>query len=169
MRVDVNADTAVAFARLMTFAADLRHGLGYRVSQIMRADLADQFAAGGIDPAWPPLAPSTVTAKARMGYPRLTRFGTVPQTLVQRGQFGPQNILIRTGALLSSWTQEQDPDHVERVTETDVMVGSSVPYAGYHQSGGGHLPKRALGITKAAQELIAAVTAKYVIGKEQTT
>lgn len=167
MNFDLDASTAIQYIRAVSERVDLRQGLGYRIAAVLRADLQAQFSAGGIDPRWEPLSQRTIDEKRRQGYPRLTRFGTVPQSLVQRGQFGPENILIRTGVLLTSWTQAQDPHHVERVTSERIDVGTAVPYARYHQEGGPNLPKRALGITKGARAKIADLATSYVAtGKE---
>lgn len=133
-------------------AADLKPLL-QQTADLLREDVLIQFQSGGI-PAWKPLAASTVRQKARQGYPRLNRKGEEVATLMQQGNFGPENILIRTGALLSSWTQKQDPDHIEEITGDSVSVGSSLPYAAYHQTGGKRLPARPMTITPRALKKI---------------
>jgi len=67
--------------------------------------------------------------------------------MIQNGQFGPQNILMRTGALLSSYVDDSDPDHIEQVTESGIEVGSSLPYADHHQYGTRRMAARPLTIT----------------------
>lgn len=106
-------------------------------AQILRDDVLAQFQRGG-DPPWAPLSPRTVAKKRAAGYPRLNRKGEPPKLLMQNGNFGPENILMRTGALLTSWTQKGDPHHVELVDEQsgEVAIGSSLPYAPTHQRGG---------------------------------
>lgn len=105
-----------------------------RVAEILREDVVRQFHTGGI-PAWRPLSSRTVAAKRRAGYPRLTRKGVAPKSLHQVGVFGPGNVLMRTGALFSSWTNKRDPNHVQTLSPEGVSIGSSLVYARTHQMG----------------------------------
>ncbi len=131
---------------------DLRgpRGLGKTIAAMMREDVRRQFAMGGI-PAWPALSPRTIAAKRAAGYPRLTRRGTIPTSMMQRGAFGPENILMRTGALLQSWTRspDQDPDAIEEITQGAVATGTKLYYAAAHQTGQPerNLPARPVRIT----------------------
>lgn len=126
-------------------------------AEIIRSDVLAQFHAGGM-PAWKPLAPSTVRAKRRSGYPRLNRKGEEPAMLKQNGCFAPTNILIRTGAGLSSWTQKQDPDHIEEIEGDTLSFGTSLEYMKYHQTGSGRgLPARPITITEDAMRKIEAL------------
>lgn len=166
MMMTIEAEAAITYVRDMGNRADLRTGLGSMVASRLREDALQQFQSGG-DPAWPPLAESTVKAKRAMGYPRLNRRGQIPRNMLQNGRFGPENILMRTGALLSSWTQEQDPDHVEIVTEESVSTGSTVAYAGAHQEGKG-VPKRAINVTDEAVRDVTNMAATYIVSGEET-
>jgi phage gpG-like protein len=150
--------------------------LGKRIASIMRADALRQFQAGG-EPNWPPLAPATIERKARLGYPRLNRRGLIPQRLVQRGNFGPSNILMMTGALLSSWSDEQDPHHVEELEPRSVSIGSDLDYAGVHQNGyqgplfgnpkiQGTIPARPIRITNDAKEKITRAIEEAALSEE---
>jgi len=120
----------------------------------MELDIAAQFAAGGT-PAWTPLRPATIKAKARAGFPKLNRRGLPPKGLIQRGAFGPQNILIRTGALFSSYTNPSDPSAVRETSRDSVKRGSRIPYAAVHQYGAGKVPERAVVINPSTVDLIA--------------
>lgn len=108
----------------------------YAIAGIMRADARAQFAEGG-DPAWKPLAPSTLAAKIRARLPAKTAKGRVPTRLKQNGNFGAANILIATGVLRDSWSRKGAKGAVEEVNEATgtVNIGSSIPYAAAHQSG----------------------------------
>lgn len=161
MRLVVDFSDLVARLKGLTQTIGFSGELGEQVAEIMRDDAKRQFQAGGIPP-WPRLRDSTVKAKARLGYPRLNRRGLVPASLVQRGAFGPQNILIRTGALLSSWTQEQDPHHVQRVGDGEVEIGSALHYAEHHQKGGRKLPQRPIRVTEEAKKKAADAVSKAI-------
>lgn len=152
MRIVADTADAVAMVSKMLAAIDFKSDLGKKVAKIMRDDVKSQFQVGGVAPAWPPLAPATIREKARIGYPRLGRHGLAPVSLIQRGAFGPANILERTGALLSSWTDESDPDHIENFEQDSLEIGSSLFYARFHQDDGPRkrLPQRAIGITDRA-------------------
>lgn len=132
---------------------DMQGEMGEKVAEIVRADVRKQFAAGGI-PAWTPLRPETIKQKSRSGRPRLNRRGSAPEGLVQLGDFGPHNVLMRSGDLFISWTDENDPQHIERFTRDGGMeFGSRLPYAVYHQQGRG-VPPRPITLTKGALEQI---------------
>lgn len=167
MRFVVDAHGAIAFVSAVSERTDLRNRLGHLVASRLRADALEQFQAGG-KPAWKPLSQRTIDAKRRAGYPRLNRKGQIPKNMVQNGKFGPENILMRTGALLSSWTQEQDPDHTELVTAESVTIGSTVDYAGVHQQGGGNVPKRSINVTGEAQRDVAKMAAHYIVSGEES-
>lgn len=139
--------------------------LGKKVAAILREDARRQFAAGG-EPRWAALSPRTIQIKERLGYPRRNRFGEVPRGAIQRGSFGPGNILLRTLALFSSWTDETDPHNVERITKDAVLNGSDLEYAGTMQEGytgplfgnpriQGTIPARPIRITDRAKREIA--------------
>jgi phage gpG-like protein len=56
-------------------------------------------------------------------------------------------LLVRTGRLRSSWTDEHSPDHIETlIEEADgrlvVEIGTRVPYAPFHEAGTGRIPPR---------------------------
>lgn len=87
------------------------------VADNLREMIAQQFstqgAAGGTP--WAPLAPSTL---------RKTR--------------GPRaGILYSTGALLGSLVDASAPGHVEETDGRELLFGSELPYAIFHQTGAG--------------------------------
>lgn len=72
---------------------------------------------------WPALSQTTLEEKAREGY--------------------PPKILQATEALKDSLTGNLSAmGHVERITEEEVVFGTTIPYAKYHQEGRG-VPQRA--------------------------
>ena len=53
-------------------------------------------------------------------------------------------LLFRTGRLLGSLTDPDDPEHIEHVSDGELLFGTRVPYAAAHQRGTRHLPARPL-------------------------
>jgi len=143
-------------------AVRFRGPVGEAIGEILRQDARKQFEVGG-NPRWQPLALTTIRQKRAMGYPRLTRQGLVPMSMVQSGGFGPSNILERTGRLLEGWTKRNSPEHVSRIEDGKVTEGTSVPYAVFHQKGGKggkRPPMRPIVITEEAMRLAAEALAK---------
>lgn len=101
---------------------------------ILRESFERQFARGGLPDPWKPLKGSTIRQKEYQGWPRRNRQGGIPGYTIQNGNFGPQNILIRTGSLRISWTNPDHPFHVCRADDGVLTIGSSLPWAVYHQS-----------------------------------
>ncbi len=95
--------------------SDLSPAMGL-IAEDMREMEAAQFSsagAGGGTP-WAALAPSTVKRK--------------------RGRGG---ILVDSGALLDSLTDPGSPEHVEAIDQLSLEFGTSLPYAGFQQTGAG--------------------------------
>ena len=80
--------------------------------EMISEQFASEGAAGGTP--WAGLAPSTLRAR--------------------RAGFG---ILNSTGALLASLTDPDSAGHVEETDGQSLSIGSSVPYALFHQTGAG--------------------------------
>lgn len=72
---------------------------------------------------WAPLAESTLRSKAARGY-------------------GDQGILVASGRLRASLTQETAPDAIRQITPTFMRWGSKVPYGVFHQQGTSRMPRR---------------------------
>lgn len=77
-----------------------------------------QYASGG----WAPLAPSTLAAKKRQGL--------------------SSKILHATLALKNSLTQKSSSDQQLIITPLQLVFGSLVEYAGFHQHGTSTMPRR---------------------------
>lgn len=84
----------------------------------------DQFLTRGAryHTVWPPLAASTQAEKLRQNH--------------------PLDPLIRTGDLTRSLTSR--PLGVEHVTPHEMVGGTDIRYAGFHQRGTSRMPRRAL-------------------------
>lgn len=112
-----------------------------KVGNIFRAAMRRNFAAGG-NPAWTPLAPSTLAEKAASGFPdpnARTKTGRIAKRLMQNGGFGPGNILIRTGRMRDAIAQRGAPGNVSDIKDDGAYFGINpdvVPYAAVHEYGG---------------------------------
>lgn len=111
------------------------------VGRIFRAAVRRNFAQGGVPP-WKPLAASTIAEKAAAGYPEpnaRTKSGKVPKRLMQNGNFGPANILIRTGKMRDALGVRGAPGNVTDIKDDGAYFGINpdiVPYAAVHEYGG---------------------------------
>lgn len=160
----IEGDALVQLQRMIERGRNLRPLLE-RIGELIRADILRQFQVGG-DPRWAPLSPKTVMEKARMGFPRHSRDGKPPTRMLQNGQFGPANILMRTGALLSSYVDQGDPDHIEAYRGDTVSIGSTLPYADSHQTGSWRMPARPLTITQRGLNEITQEAERYLVSEE---
>jgi phage gpG-like protein len=110
------------FAAQMIRTAETLHLTAFpRIDRDFRTLEAHRFDVEG--PGWVPLADSTVRRKARKGMPEPTRilfgWGELRNSLAGHNQFT-----------------------VLRVTPDEMFMGTNIPYATFHQEGGGKLPAR---------------------------
>jgi len=141
------------------------------VADIMRADAMRQFQAGGV-PQWDELSPGTVKRKRSAGYVRKNRKSAAVEKLLQEGNFRPENKLISTGALLTSWTDAKDNFHVEELGDEDVSIGSDLIYASTHQLGysgplfggraNGTIPARPIRVTTRGEQEVSKLLEKVM-------
>ncbi len=120
---------------------EAKEGLRDAASAYMESMAGRYVANSGGGGEWPPLAPATILARSR----RIDHQRTpTARRLSQGGRFP---ILIDRGRLYASMTRG-NAGYVEEETSgggnVGVTVGTSVPYAAAHQSGGGRLPRRAV-------------------------
>lgn len=122
--------------RLATFGQSIEHmepAWDYIGKQLLR-DFAKNFAQeGGVFGGysrWPQLASSTVAERARTMGP----------------WFAAHPILVRTGRLEASVEQRGASGNVYEVGANSLTIGTTVPYAVYHNSSAPrkHLPRRAI-------------------------
>lgn len=92
---------------------------------------------------WAPLQPNTIAERVRKGY-------------------GAGPILWRTGELGQSLSGDGGMA-IKEVTPTSMTVGTSVPYATYHQTGTKKMPQRKIiGLSFAARSQVVRVLADYI-------
>lgn len=130
--------TAGTIERLLKQWAEQRRALWLSVGRIVRADFRRNFESGG--PGWKPLAPSTIAQKTAMRLPRVSRSGRIPGRLMQNGNFGPSNILIRTGAYRDAASIMNVTGNLTEIARDHAEFGvrdSVIPYAKFHQRGTG--------------------------------
>lgn len=123
--ITVHGDVQVS-RRLMRFgdrAQDARPAFR-GIADLLRTSEQRQFASRGryASAGWAPLAPSTLASKIRRGE--------------------STSILEATGTLRDSLTRKTDGGHVELVEPHQLIFGSQVPYAKYHQRGTRTMPRR---------------------------
>jgi phage gpG-like protein len=94
-----------------------------QIAEDMREQIGEQFDSEGErgSGGWEPLKPDTLAAKAAAGL--------------------DPHILQATHRLVSSLTGE-GADHIEQVSDTELVFGSSVPYGRFHQQGTSKMPAR---------------------------
>ena len=103
-----------------------------RVADDFREMIARQFSSEGRTEGtpWPPLAPSTLRRRpGKAGGP----------------------ILQSTGALLRSLTAPGAAGHVEQLEAQSLAIGTSLPYALFHQTGTRRMPARPIIVLSGAR------------------
>ncbi len=118
MRLDLETFGEKQFSReLLRFgraAGDMRPAFD-EVHELFLKTEREQFAGEGrYSGGWKPNAPSTTSRKRAKGL--------------------DLRILHETLRLRGSLTEETHPDHIYRVTQDEVLMGTRVPYAGVHQN-----------------------------------
>lgn len=103
-------------------------------------DTAGRHASGG----WAPLKPATVADKRRRGLDR--------------------RILHATLRLRRSLTQAGAPDGIRVITAHSAAIGTTVPYARFHQSGTSKMPRRRpLELNEQARKRSVKIVQRYII------
>lgn len=128
MKITVEADVSQVvemFKGIEAGMLDLRQlGAWKAVASEFRKVEKEHFGVegGGRSGKWKPLTAKYAKAKQR-------RWGTQP-------------ILQASGKMYRSLTQAGAPGAVVEEGKQELAIGTSIKYAGYHQTGGKHLPAR---------------------------
>ena len=94
-----------------------------KIAEDMREQIAEQFESEGKrgSGGWTPLKEATVLAKAAAGH--------------------DPHILQATRSMMESLTRVGG-DHIEKITDSELLFGSKVSYGKFHQKGTSNLPAR---------------------------
>lgn len=77
----------------------------------------------------------------------------------------PYGILYRTGRLMEALSQSAAEAHVYEARPDSALLGATVPYGKYHQTGTEHMPKRRIiGLRNRFKRTIFRAAATYVTG-----
>lgn len=125
LRMEVAGEAIVsrAIGRFAGVTSDLRPAWRDIADDFLKVEERQFESAGaqGTGGAWQPLSPAYAAWKAR-NYPGMP--------IMQRSQR-----LFRS-------LSERNADHIEESRPDELVLGTRVPYAGYHQVGAGALPQR---------------------------
>lgn len=78
----------------------------------------------------------------------------------------PADTLVRTGALRASLSVRSHPYFVYRATRSWMKIGTSVPYASYHQTGTRRMPAREpIRITDTQRKTWAKIIERHIFGR----
>lgn len=128
------------------------HAVGARVAGIVEGGIAEQYKSQGAADGtpWAPLRPSTLEGR-RKG----------------RGSRGSVQPLRDTGTMFQSLTSGGARGSVRKVSSIEVVVGTKIPYAVYHQFGTRRMPARKhVVVTPHARERILGLCrASFTIGR----
>lgn len=126
MRVEVEVFGDVQLSRdLLRFAQranDMEPALDALADDFLAIERQQFSSEGGRSGGWAPLAPDYARTKAL--------------------QFPGKGILERHGDLRASLTEEGAKGSIRRVTSDELLVGTDVDYAHFHQSGTRKMPRR---------------------------
>ena len=132
---------AVDLSELGERGSDIRR-VSEKVRSIYRKSNERRFASNGMG-SWPALAPATVERKARAG------------------AIAPP--MVRTGDLERSLTSARASDQIDRRDKTEFRFGTTLSYAGYHDSGSGGMKRRELvELTASERNQVSKLISAYV-------
>jgi hypothetical protein len=138
------------------------------IGGFMMAETKEQFATEGhrASGGWAPLAPSTIQKRGGAG----RSGGAIFTNPGGGGGFtsgGPVRILHDTGALEQSLTEPKGANQILEVTPQELVFGSRLPYAHYHQTGTRRMPRRRpLEFTEAAKRDMVKILQRFVVTGE---
>jgi len=136
LRMDILGTRELDFAiqGLLKRVSDFRP-LWPRLTEVFRGMEIAQFDAEGMGPAggWAPLSPRYAAWKSR--------------------HYPGQPTMVRTGRLRASLVATSSDSILDASQPMQMRIGTSVPYAIWHQLGGGYLPRRKLVDFSAQQNL----------------
>jgi hypothetical protein len=125
--------------------SDIRR-VAEQIRTIYRHSNARRFASNGLG-AWPALAASTVERKQAGGY--------------------DSRPMRRSGALEAALTSPSSSDQVDERDRSELRFGTTLPYAGYHDTGtGGEKRRELVELTPAERDQVTTLLGAYIAGAE---
>lgn len=154
MRLDIDLFGDVQVSRdLLRFAGRIEDASPafQQIADDLRDLEAQQFETEGgrASGGWPTLADSTIDRKLHSPDPRV--------------RANANTILQATGRMRRSLTDEHDPDHIEIVQPHQLVFGTTVEYARYHQLGEGVPRRRELELTEIDRRQVVRTLQAYMV------
>jgi phage gpG-like protein len=144
-------DPLVAFLEELAIDDEEIEKLEDAILAILRRDVLRQVAMRG-DPPWAPLSASTIEYKQSPRREKTILFQNLLESLPIGGSplLSPDQPLVYTGALLQSWIDKMDDDHIEGQEGDEFYIGTEIEYAAKHQYGYKKIPARPFRVTEDA-------------------
>ena len=142
LKFNIKDEISPRMAQLMDSLKDFTEPLK-KAEEYMLGSITETFRVGGRPEKWAPLKPSSIRARAyrhrRGSSARAKRARKKAIEIMMAGNIRP---LIDTGTLMRSVTARSDPRGIRQLTKTELVIGTNVEYAPYHQYGTKHIPAR---------------------------
>jgi phage gpG-like protein len=143
LKFNVRDEISPTLKGLMEKIKDFREPLT-QAREYMLGSITETFRVGGRPEKWAPLKPSSIRARAyrhrRGSSARAKRARKKAIEIMMAGNIRP---LIDTGTLMRSVTaRTPTTGSIRKLTKTELVIGTNVEYAPYHQYGTKHIPAR---------------------------
>jgi phage gpG-like protein len=143
LKFNIKDEISPRMAQLMDSLKDFTEPLK-KSEEYMLGSIAETFRVGGRPEKWAPLKPSSIRARAyrhrRGSSARAKRARKKAIEVMMAGNIRP---LIDTGTLMRSVTaRTPTAGSIRKLTKTELVIGTNVEYAPYHQYGTKYIPAR---------------------------
>ncbi|MGB9876927.1 MAG: phage virion morphogenesis protein [bacterium] len=158
IRVSIQDMVTPKLKEIMQAMKDFRKPLAL-CREYMLGSIAETFRVGGRPEKWAPLKPQSILARIYRHHRRPLREDYETEEKYQKAlkrvkrargkarekmkeMAGEVSILIDTGTLMRSVTERSAQGAIRRLTNTELIIGTNIKYAPYHQFGTKHIPKQ---------------------------